>query len=280
MKILAIGDFHGKLPKKFKTIIKKEHIDAIIDIGDHNPFKYRKLWFKHCYRKDIEIWEVIGKKKTKQLVTEDTKLGEQIIKQLNNLSVPVFLVHGNVDNKYEADTYDPKRKKNLWKWYDQDHFTPLLKKYKNIKEFTYSYVKFQDYIFIGAYGQTFPGKVKSKNYQKSKIKLNKLFKKFSKENKQGKVIFVSHNVPYNTRLDKISMKADKKVINKHYGAKLIKRTISKYQPILSIAGHIHEGFGKDKIGKTLALNTGSAAEGKGIIIELQSNKKPKVKFIN
>ena len=280
MRILAIRDFHGKFPKKFKKIIKKEKIDVVIDIGDHNPFKYRKLWFKHCYKKDIELWEAIGKEKTKQLIIKDNKLGEKVIKQINKLPAPVFLVYGNIDGKYETDTHDPKPRKKIWKWYNQDFFTPMLKKYKNIKEFTYLYIRFKNYIFIGAYGQTFPGRVKSKNYRKSKAKLDRLFKKFQKENKQDRVIFVSHNTPYNTKLDKLSMTAHEKVRGKHYGSKLIKRTIQKYQPILAIAGHHHECFGKDKIGKTIALNVGSAAEGEGIIIELKDNKKPKIKFIN
>ena len=62
MKILAIGDFHGKFPKKFERIIKKEKIGLVVSNGDYFPFHYRELWFKHCYRKETELWEVIGKR--------------------------------------------------------------------------------------------------------------------------------------------------------------------------------------------------------------------------
>lgn len=43
MKILAIGDFHGKFPEKLKKKIGKEKPDLIVSIGDYIPFYYRKL---------------------------------------------------------------------------------------------------------------------------------------------------------------------------------------------------------------------------------------------
>jgi len=67
MKILAIGDFHGEFPSKLNKIIDKEKIDLVISLGDYPPFHYRKLWFKHCYERDIELWQIIGKKKYKKI---------------------------------------------------------------------------------------------------------------------------------------------------------------------------------------------------------------------
>jgi len=67
MKLLVVGDFHGKFPKKIKSLVKKEKIDLVISIGDYLAFTYRKLWFKHCYGNDIDLWEIIGKKKFKEL---------------------------------------------------------------------------------------------------------------------------------------------------------------------------------------------------------------------
>ena len=63
MKILAIGDFHGKFPRKFEKLIKREKIDLVVSNGDFFPFIYRDLWFKHCYHTDVDLWEVIGRKK-------------------------------------------------------------------------------------------------------------------------------------------------------------------------------------------------------------------------
>ena len=65
---------------------------------------------------------------------------------------------------------------------------------------------------------------------------------------------------------------------KHYGSKLIKRIINRYQPVLAIGGHIHEGVGRQKLKKTLILNPGAALDGRAAIIDID-NKKIKVKFI-
>jgi len=280
MKILVLGDFHGRLLEGIKGIIKKNKIDMIISVGDYCPFVYRKLWFKHCYGKEIELWQIIGKDKTRKLVERDLELGERVLKELNNLEVPVFTVVGNLDYIGYNDVLDLKQK-NHWKWYEQDFFDKMIKKYKNIKRFDYDFIKFSDLILIGAYGQTFPGKVRSRAFRKHKMILGRLFNRFKKENKEGKVIFVSHNVPFNTKLDKITSKdAPKKAKGEHYGSKLIRKIVDKYQPVLHIGGHIHEGKGTDKIGKTLCLNPGAVHEGEYSILEFDEAKgKIKVKFV-
>lgn len=295
MKLLVIGDFHGKFPKKFETLIKKEKIDLVVSLGDYPPFHYRKLWFKHCYGKDVELWEIIGKKKHKKLVMEDMRRAENALKALNKLPVPVYTVLGNVDHPPDDVTdFWEKKKHKIPKWDWKEPFLSRLKKYKNIKRFDYSYLKFKDYVFIGMRGHSFPGKVKSNAFRKYKKILDKLFKKFRKENKEGKVIFVSHNIANNTKLDKISLKFvntlkkghyGKKIAKRvsrenirHYGSKMAKRIINTYQPVLHFGGHIHEAWGKDKIGKTILINPGSAHEGKAAIVELKEGKVKKIKF--
>lgn len=295
MKLLVIGDFHGKFPKKFETLIKKEKIDLVVSNGDYFPFGYRKLWFKHCYGTDLELWEVIGKKKYKELILKDLKEGERAIKKLNNLKVPVFTIYGNLDyTRKFADNqdFDFKRK---WKWDNQDFFKRILKKYKNIKRFDYKSITFKDYVFIGTYGSTNRGDPKSKAYKRNKKKMEKLFNKFKRENRQGRVIFVGHNVPFNTKLDKISERSfkfalksldketrksvQKRKSSRHYGSKMIRALISKYKPFLYLGGHMHESLGKDKIGKTVLINPGAAHEGRAAVVELDEGKKGKVKSV-
>ncbi|MFH1425447.1 MAG: metallophosphoesterase [archaeon] len=283
-KILAIGDFHGKFPKKFEKIIKKEKIDAVISVGDYPPFHYRKLWFKHCFaKKDIEMWEIIGKKKYKELITKDYDMGEVVLKKLNKLPIPVFTVLGNIDYPKTDDVADSQRgkKKKSWNWADKEHtyFKKRLAEYKNIRRFDYSFAKFQGIVLIGMRGHSFTGRVKSKAFKKHRKIIDKLFKKFKKENKRGKLIFVSHTPPYNTKLDKISKKAHPLVAGKHHGSKLARRVINTHQPILNLCGHTHESFGKDKIKRTICVNTGAAVEGRAAIIILKEKKRPKVKFI-
>ncbi|VVB79941.1 Calcineurin-like phosphoesterase [uncultured archaeon] len=274
MRLLVVGDFHGKLPLNLKAIVKKEKIGLIISLGDYFPFSYRKIWFKHCYGKDLELWEVLGKKVVKTYMLKDLKVGENILKKLNDLGVPVLTVVGNTDLSRLNDQYRPGRSFNYkWKWESQEFFTPMIKKYKNIHRIDYSSFKFGNIIFIGAFGHSSPGHVKSRAYKKYKNKLENLFKKFRKENKEGKVIFTTHNVPFNTKLDKITAKhAHHRARGKHYGSKMFRRIIEKYQPSLSIGGHIHEGFGKDKIKSTLLVNPGAALEKRYAIIEIPEKK--------
>ncbi|GAJ23460.1 unnamed protein product [marine sediment metagenome] len=42
MKILALGDPHGKLPKNLDSIIKKNNIEVIVCIGEVFPIKRNK----------------------------------------------------------------------------------------------------------------------------------------------------------------------------------------------------------------------------------------------
>ena len=59
------------------------------------------------------------------------------------------------------------------------------------------------------------------------------------------------------------------------GSSAVYEALERYQPILSLHGHIHESRGEAKIGKTLALNPGSEySEGilRGAIVTLSSKK--------
>lgn len=273
MKILVIGDFHGEFPRKFKDLIKKKKIDLVLSNGDYLPFHYRKLWFEHCYGTENFLWEVIGKEKYKRLVEKDLRIGERAIKALNNCGIPVITVLGNIDYPLGDDVSDretskkSKRKQN-WNYAKKEYLkvVNLLKKYKNIKRIDYSSSRFGDFVFVGARGHSAPGDVKSKGYKKHRAILEKLFRKFRKENKERRVIFLTHNVPYNMKLDLIKHGIQK---GKHFGSKMFRRVIDKHQPILHIGGHIHESRGKQKLGNTLCINPGAVHEGKGAIVELE-----------
>jgi len=294
MKILVVGDFHGEFPSKFNKIINKEKMDLVVSLGDYPPFHYRKLWFKHCYGKDVELWEIIGKSKYKKLVMKDLKMAENALKKLNRVKVPVFTVLGNIDWPSFDDVADDKKNAKTMPNFDRkDKLAKIMKKYKNINRFDYKSLRFGDYFFIGMRGHSFPGKVKSKAFRRHKKILEKLFKKFRKENKDGKVIFVSHNIAYNTKLDRLSLKASKfalksagkkhtkilKIRKRHYGSKLARRIIDKYHPSLHLGGHIHESLGKDKLKRTIIINPGAVHEGKAAIVEINEGKIKKIKFL-
>lgn len=281
MKILVIGDFHGNFPKKLEREAKR--VELVVSVGDFFHWGMKKQFFKYCYKTGCNLWDVLGKKKFREKMVMDLKKGEKtVIKKLNYLGPLVISVVGNYDHANLNDQYPSKWRKTNWRWINQDFLDNIIRKYKNIRRFEYSYVKFGGLIFIGAYGHSSPGKVKSKSFKRHKSKLDKLFKKFRKENKEGRVIFVFHNMPYNCRLDKIRDKeAPKEVYGEHYGSKLIRRVIEQHKPVLGIGGHFHENQGKCKIGKTTVINGGAACEGKAAIIEFDEEKGriKKIRFI-
>ena len=63
------------------------------------------------------------------------------------------------------------------------------------------------------------------------------------------IILLSHQPPFNTINDKLSD-------GFHVGSHSVRHFIEKYQPLICFCGHIHEGTGIDKIGKTFVVNTG------------------------
>src|SRR6267143_1835699 len=97
----------------------------------------------------------------------------------------------------------------------------------------------------------------------------------------SRAIFNFHPPPYGTSLDEApALDENLKPLHggralRHVGSTAVRDAIDKYQPMLSLHGHIHEGKGITRLGKTLAINPGSAYE-EGMllasIIELDPKK--------
>jgi Icc-related predicted phosphoesterase len=81
-----------------------------------------------------------------------------------------------------------------------------------------------------------------------------------------RAIFNFHAPPYGSNLDNApKIGADMKYVSGGQalipvGSHAIREAILEYQPALSLHGHIHEGRGAVKLGKTLAVNPGSTYE--------------------
>jgi len=75
-------------------------------------------------------------------------------------------------------------------------------------------------------------------------------------NEKDNLILLTHEPPYNTKLD---------FIGSHNGSRQIRRFIEEHQPKYCICGHFHENEGKqDRIGRTIVINPGPS----GKIIEI------------
>jgi hypothetical protein len=95
----------------------------------------------------------------------------------------------------------------------------------------------------------------------------------------GNGIFNFHCPPYDSGLDEapeldenLKMKASGSgVSTKPVGSVAVRNAIEKYQPLLALVGHVHEGRGHVRIGRTLCINPGSEyTEGilRGVVIDL------------
>jgi Icc-related predicted phosphoesterase len=96
-----------------------------------------------------------------------------------------------------------------------------------------------------------------------------------------KMVFNLHCPPFSSNLDEAAMLDDNlNVVDAGrslvpVGSKAVREAILKYQPVLSLHGHIHEGKGTARLGKTLAINAGSLYEQgvlQGAIVELDPKK--------
>jgi len=97
----------------------------------------------------------------------------------------------------------------------------------------------------------------------------------------SKMVFNFHCPPYGSNLDE-APEIDENLNVKEAGRALIpvgstavRDAILKYQPLLSLHGHIHEGKGAARLGKTLSINAGSLYEQgvlQGALVELDPRK--------
>ena len=141
-----------------------------------------------------------------------------IFRRLNKLNKKIVMVHGNHEN---PSTY--------------------FKYSKIFKNITFIHKKhfIEDNILFLGYGG---GGFSQRDMEFEKLAKNK-FKKIIMENKDKKMILITHAPPYGTKADKLG--------RNYAGNKSFRNFIEKYKIDLLVCGHLHENFGKgDKIGKT------------------------------
>jgi Icc-related predicted phosphoesterase len=97
----------------------------------------------------------------------------------------------------------------------------------------------------------------------------------------SRTVFNFHCPPYGTVLDEapeVDENMDVKEAGRaliHVGSTAVRDILLKAQPPLSLHGHIHEGKGTARLGRTLAINAGSLYEQgvlQGVLVELDEHK--------
>lgn len=285
MKFLILGDLHGSKPK-----IYFKDFDAIIAPGDFCSDTGIREFYKITYQEFLknpynyrEWWEICGKTKAKKLVRASLSKGRKILEYLNSFGVPVYVVPGNWDWT--------KNGKEKWEFLNKDFYNEvLIKNLDNIIGTDGKAVNVGNYVLIGYGKSTGPELYKYRDYEKIKKKkdieknkkryekllekYNDLFDKAKTKNKP--IIFLSHNVPFKTTLDRITRK-DSPRYGYHYGSLIARRMIDKYRPLVCIGGHMHEHFAKCKTGKTTVINAGFGSS-VNIWMELSGNRIKNLEF--
>jgi Icc-related predicted phosphoesterase len=104
----------------------------------------------------------------------------------------------------------------------------------------------------------------------------------------SRAVFNFHAPPYGTGLDEAPALDDTMrpiyggAVMKPVGSKAVRESILKYEPVLSVHGHIHESRGVAKLGRTLAINPGSSyTDGvlQGAVLDLNEKKGKVGKYI-
>jgi len=280
VKFLIIGDLHGQKPK-----IHYKDFDAIIAPGDFCSDSSKSIMFEEVKirlknpNSKIRWYDITGRKEARKIVNQSISDGREILEYLNSQGVPVFIVPGNWDWTSERDAE--------WAFLNQDHYQKLIDGLGNIISIHNKDVNFQNYSFIGygtSCGPEFPQyesdlarfnkrelAKKKRDYLAELKKLEKLFREST-----SPVLFLSHNVPFNTTLDQI-VNPNSPRNGQHFGSLISRQLIDKYQPLVCIGGHMHEHFGKDKIGKTTVINAGFGSN-VNTYLELEGNKIVKLEF--
>ena len=265
MRIVAIGDPHGNLKKLRKISFKG--IDLILLTGDIGKANLaRKFVFRNIERRKKGLPKV--EETPQQDKAQYAEVYNSSISVLRYLSkfAPVYTIFGNVESHdYEI----AKREKKIG--LKLPRFVANIKKIKNvaiinnrIRSFNGVKIGGLEYFIDTNWVREF----KPSDYKKRLLsakretdKAKKILQWFHKID-----ILVCHQPPYGV-LDKVTNHhAPKHWIGKNAGSKVILTYIKKTQPGYVFCGHIHEGEGKQKIGKTEVYNLGVASHK---IIELE-----------
>ncbi len=272
MRVLVVGDCHGVKPSIDQEAEKADLILATGDIcGD--PADVRDAMFA-SKKNDQDWWRILGEQKAKEKIVESLEEGREVLEYLDLFGKPVFLVPGNWDWTGE----------DSWEYLSENRFQEIVDGFSNVRNIDRELVSYNGFSFVGygpcsapeipQYEDDKPDSDKDleeikQEYANTKETLQELFRE-----DKNPVLFLSHNVPYDTSLDRIENPGSP-VDGRHYGSLIVRELLEDFEPVLSLAGHIHEGYGRENVSETLAVNAGLESY---VIIELGDGKIQNIEF--
>ncbi len=267
MKILVIGDPHGILPKNLTGIVNKEKPEFIICTGDLGKATLaRKRFFDNIKRKQKGLPELENNKiHVKSVHSEVHSSTLDVLNKLSHFKKEIYTLQGNVGIpskgnkkiKREEEKFNLKLPRTLEHIKKMKKINLVKNRLRLINGLRVGFLEhFTDTSWVKEFKPS-DYKEKMKSAKKEINKAKKILNRFGHDLD----ILVCHGPPYGL-LDKVTGKfgAPKSWHGKHAGSKVVLDYIKKYQPRYVLCGHIHEGKGKAKIGKTTVYNVGFSGD--------------------
>lgn len=273
-RFLIIGDLHGRMPRLYA-----KRFDAIIAPGDFCSDESRTYIFEAMRRKQKnprfkKDWtDLAGKRKASNIIAYQLFRGRRILERLNAIGKPVFVVPGNWDSAEDG----------TWHALHAD-LNRVFDCHGRVIETSrmicigYGISSGPEYPIMKELQEGLSQKKLAKeirHFREIAKAYDRLFRRAKKEKKP--IIFLTHNVPYNTELDLITDRRSTRC-GLHFGSVLARYLIEKWQPLICIGGHMHEHFTADQIGKTVCVNAGFGSF-VNIIMDMKGKRISKLQFI-
>lgn len=255
MRIVTVGDLHGSMEHARRVPVKKA--DIFLLTGDLGEAKLmRKMAFDTIERQKQGLPE---KKYSpairKRAFMEAYNSSLRVVKYLAR-HAPVYTIFGNVESS-NAQTRKESKKIGL----PLPYITKALRAIPNVHLINNKTVQLGD-VKIGGLeyfiDENWVEEFKPKNYERWFAKAQKVTERAKKTlNRFEDIdILLCHQPPYGILDQVTSPPAPKHWNGKHAGSKVVLDYIKRTKPQYVVCGHIHEGEGEKKVGKTTVYNLG------------------------
>lgn len=250
MKILAIGDPHGNVTKLRKIPMKE--LDLILLTGDLGKADLaRKIAFENIERRKKGLAEVEETPELEKKMRDEVYYSSIAVLNYCRKFAPVYFISGNVEPS--SGKRPTKKTKNYWIPY-------AVKKMKNVEIINNKLINFggvkiggiEYFVDVNWVRDFKPSdyRKRMKNARRQTEKIRRFLKRLGNVD-----ILIHHQPPYGI-LDKVGPLAPKHWRGKHAGSETILNYINQFHPKYAFCGHIHEGEGFKRIGKTEVYNLG------------------------
>jgi Icc-related predicted phosphoesterase len=255
-----VSDLHGKTERYEKLLkaIIEEKPEAVFLGGDILPSGL--YVYRHA---DLVYKDFISDYLIANLLRIKVELGAAYPR--------IFVILGNDDGRFVEPIMQDAAATGIWEYAHNGRF-----EFEDWVVYGYAYIPPTPFLLkdwerydVSRYvdpgcvspeeGKRFvPVSEHEKRYATIKDDLNK----FAAEDNLEKAVFLFHAPPYKTKLDRAALDGhmiDNVPVDPHVGSVAIRQFIEKYQPWLTLHGHIHEssrltGSWKDHIGRTWLLS--------------------------